>query len=263
VHQDGLLLEALLDIAPDHALVPALVERIESRRAAGRWGSTLSSASALLALSRYQAVQEQAAEYRGTVRSGDHGWTLDHGAPSTVAIDDPTAPIVIETEGRGELYVVRSTVGLAEGAVEPYDRQLEVRRAWLDASGDPIDVSAITVGDLVQVEVTVSTTADARAATVQNVAIVDALPGGLEIEHPRLRGSAAKGRTATAAADHVEFLDDRVLIFTPVGREPRTFRYALRAVTAGSYRAPPVQASCMYDEGIASLGGGGRVEITR
>ena len=40
-------------------------------------------------------------------------------------------------------------------------------------------------------------------------------------------------------------------------RTKRTFRYALRAMTAGRFELPAIEASCMYDAAYASLHGAG------
>ena len=90
---------------------------------------------------------------------------------------------------------------------------------------------------------------------------MDSLPGGLEIENPRLRTSDQT--LESAPADHVQFLNDRVVLFATARPGETVFRYALRAVAAGSFAAPPIQASCMYNESIRSIHGTGqRVRIT-
>jgi uncharacterized protein YfaS (alpha-2-macroglobulin family) len=60
---------------------------------------------------------------------------------------------------------------------------------------------------------------------------------------------------------HVERRDDRLILFAdmPVGQGEH--RYLVRAVTAGSFVLPPVEASCMYDPGIYSVSGKGKVEV--
>ncbi|NLH41842.1 MAG: hypothetical protein GX448_08380, partial [Planctomycetes bacterium] len=125
-----------------------------------------------------------------------------------------------------------------------------------DREGNPIDANNLVVGDLVHVEIMVNTDGD----PVHNVAVVDALPGGLEVENPRLATSAGMDEPEEQP-DHVEFLDDRVVLFCTADKEPRTYRYALRVITAGEFSLPPIQGSCMYDESVASLGKAGRVTI--
>ena len=56
------------------------------------------------------------------------------------------------------------------------------------------------------------------------------------------------------AAERVEFLDDRVLIFATAYSSERTFRYALRAVTAGEFVHPAIEASSMYAPELRSRG---------
>ena len=148
------------------------------------------------------------------------------------------------------------TTGLSESPPVGMDRRLRVRRRWLDRHGNEIDPSTIRVGDLIQVEVKLSSIG---RSTIENVAIVDALPGGLEVENPRLKTSAAGAQSSPA--DRVQFLDDRVLIFATATPTVSTFRYALRAVTKGEFARPAIQASCMYDETLASIHGAGRIAI--
>ena len=103
------------------------------------------------------------------------------------------------------------------------------------------------MGDLIYVEVTLETmNGNSR---VPYVAVTDILPGGMEVEHPRLATSTQFSKPVGAQAERVEFLDDRVLI----GSE-RTFRYALRAVTAGEFVHPAIEAASMYAPELRSRG---------
>jgi uncharacterized protein YfaS (alpha-2-macroglobulin family) len=45
--------------------------------------------------------------------------------------------------------------------------------------------------------------------------------------------------------------------------KPRTFRYPVRAVSAGKFALQPIQASSMYDSDVASIHGGGTIEVVR
>ena len=113
------------------------------------------------------------------------------------------------------------------------------------------------MGDLVRVKATIST----PGPVVHNIALVDALPGGMEVENPRLATSAESHYSQSNRPDHVEFLDDRVVLFCTASKDKRTFEYALRVTTAGEFAVPPVQASCMYDPAVASLGPEGQLTI--
>ncbi|MEO8551917.1 MAG: hypothetical protein ABI678_18200, partial [Kofleriaceae bacterium] len=84
-----------------------------------------------------------------------------------------------------------------------------------------------------------------------NIALVDRLPAGLEIENPRL------GRTTKPdwvkdedqwATDFMNMRDDRIEAFGTL--PPHTSKklvYTVRAVTAGKFTLPPIEAEAMYD----------------
>jgi uncharacterized protein YfaS (alpha-2-macroglobulin family) len=113
-----------------------------------------------------------------------------------------------------------------------------------------------------------SKSAEAGYEQIPNVAIVDALPAGFEVENPHLSTSVKTEPVAGAEhhesiAEHLEFLDDRVVLFTKSQQYQQTFHYSIRAITTGRFVAPPIQASCMYDEGISSIHGGGIVEVKK
>ena len=265
VQQTATLLNALLELDRDHPWIPGLVTKLMDSRKYGHWGNTAENAMALRALVRYQVVPQEPPSYSGTV-TGASGtlFPFQHAQPAAFTLANQATPLKLESAGQGQFFVNVTTTGLQKaGAVAAtYDRHLEVRRIWSNGEGQPIDPQQIKVGDLVQVAVTIRTLPNAESSLVRNVAVVDALPGGFEVENPRLSTSAeAADKPETAIADHVEFLDDRVVLFTSSFRKARTFRYALRAVATGKFVSPPIQASCMYSTDYASVHGGGKVEI--
>jgi uncharacterized protein YfaS (alpha-2-macroglobulin family) len=267
LRQEALLLLVLLENDPSHPWIPKLVKRVHAERRNGCWGSTLDNATALAALARYQTLAPFEAEYVGTLRLPDGTrHAFDHTKPTVVEFADTGEPAVVESRGTGAdphalgarpagtVLVSVVTEGLSGDAErKDYDRQLKVRRRWLDLEGNEVDGSSLVVGDLVNVETTISCPSLRGYAEIHNVAIVDALAGGMEVENPRLATSARAGGARECTPDHVEFLDDRVVIFSSVGHEARTFRYALRVIAEGDFALPPVQASCMYDEDYASV----------
>ena len=264
VRQEAVLLLALLEINPRHDWIPPLAERVNvARKGRGYWGSTLENATALAALARYQASGASSADFAGTVETPGGGKRrFSSAAPLTLTFDAGGRPVRIRSEGKGFLFVSAETEGLSTAtAASEYDRRIRVRRRWTDAEGRDVDPLAVRVGDLVNVETTLSAPGFGYGRWVHNIAVVDALPGGLEVENPRLSTSTANARRGSSPCDHVEFLDDRVVVFTSISRQPRTFRYSLRAVAEGDYALPPVQASCMYDAGCASVNGAGRMRV--
>ncbi|MBI5725745.1 MAG: hypothetical protein HZA50_17430 [Planctomycetes bacterium] len=261
--QQGRLLEVLMDLDPEHLWIKPLVEQIDKgRQQYGYWGTTLENASCIAALSRYMtAGKAEKPDFLGAILQGDKRLgRFNHQAPALIKIDDATQPVRIESQGTGKIYVSVTAEGqLKQGLFKPYDRNLSVRRAWVDRAGKPIDLAKLKVGDLVMVEVTLATKG---GSSVHNVAVVDVLPGCMEVENPAL-ATSEYGRTPSASAGHTEFLDDRVLIFTSAGSNELKFKYALRVISAGRFQAPPIQASCMYDPQFASVNSGNQtIEVS-
>ncbi|MDF1839139.1 MAG: hypothetical protein P1V35_14825, partial [Planctomycetota bacterium] len=268
IRQEGALLGTLIDLDPDHAWIPIVANRLNKARENGRWSSTLEDASALSALARYQALQPAAKSFTGTLLTGSgESFAFDSGRTSRFQLNAKQLagqPLTFQVQGEGQAFVVVDVEGMPSDPVEPYDNNLIVRRRLLDVDGKQLDPGqALHVGDLIQVEVELSCTPQAKGWNLPNVAIVDALPAGLEVENPRLSNSAQVVGQVSSRADRVEFREDRVVIFASARRSAATFRYNLRATLAGEYAVPPIQASSMYDPGYGSLGAPGSLSVKR
>ncbi len=263
VRQEAVLLSVLLELQSDHAWIPLLVRRLEDSRRRGSWGTTIENASALCALSKYQLRSKQPSAFTGTVQvDGESKLLFASDRVAALKVNDTLKPIRVLTEGRGEAFVSVTSTGLLKvDQIKPYDHNLQVRRRWLTREGKVVDHSRLRVGDLVQVEIQVAAPTLPDGESIENLAIVDALPGACEIEHPRLLTSAKADSTGPVEgqANRIEFHHDRVIIFAAASREIRVFRYALRVTTQGTFALPPAQASCMYDPAIASMTEQGKV----
>jgi uncharacterized protein YfaS (alpha-2-macroglobulin family) len=141
---------------------------------------------------------------------------------------------------------------------------LSISRTYRDLGGNEIDPSQgqLKLGDLVFVEIEVGNTS---GAYIQNIAVVDRLPAGFEVENPRL-GRATKAEwMKDEEAWPTEFMnlrDDRLEAFG--GLSPRTKRkiiYTVRVVTSGKFTIPPVEAEAMYDPTLWARDQGGTAVI--
>jgi uncharacterized protein YfaS (alpha-2-macroglobulin family) len=265
VRQLGVLLDVLLTVDPEHPLLPHLARRLDESRENHRWGSTLSNAAAVAALARYRLQRSQEEpEYTVRIRCGDAEFSADHTETREFELPADESPVEVTCDGRGTAHVIVRTEGLARTAEGlEHDHGLVVRKRWFTSAGAPVDPRSVSVGDLVQVAVTLSAPAAERGKTFGNIAVLDLLPAGFEVENPRLATSAARGRVRLGQADRVEFLDDRVIVFAGAGREERTFTWFLRVVAGGRFAIPPTQASCMYVPELSSIHGEGAMEVRR
>ena len=154
-------------------------------------------------------------------------------------------------EGGQRLYWEVSDKGFDRRVPEEsLSEGMEVSRRYLDAEGSP--VTRVRQGDTV----TVSVSARAYGGPVEHAVIVDLLPGGFEMD---LSSPAeGSGGEEPLISDRRE---DRMILFVPLGTEPSSFSYRIRAVNRGTYVLPPVQAEDMYDRSVRARSSAGTVTV--
>jgi hypothetical protein len=120
------------------------------------------------------------------------------------------------------------------------------------------------LGDPVFVELSL---ANLTAERISNVALVDRIPAGWEIENPRLGRGGSEGLewldTDTLwQPDHLNLRDDRLEAFGALEKGATVkVVYGVRAVSAGTFRIPTAEAEAMYDPRIWAREGGGQAVI--
>ncbi|MHC4391090.1 MAG: alpha-2-macroglobulin family protein [Planctomycetota bacterium] len=256
--QLGAFLAVLAQVDPASPLAAQTAERLLEARKGARFSNTLENATALLGLSRLAAARGPRAlqTFRGTLAVGPEGRAhrFSHEAPLHVELEGERVSITLSGEGTAYLALTVRGVPLEEaGAHEPTDRGLRVRRRFLDAEGVERSLTEVRGGELLTVELELNAPGLNAWDRRGEIVILDLLPGGFEIENPRLATSV--GRLDTGAAERTELLSDRAIFFTSAGPEVSTYRYTIRAVTEGDFAVPPPHASSMYDPGLTSVGG--------
>lgn len=259
--EDALMLSVLADVAPRHKSVIPLMQNLVKRATVGRWYNTQENAYALMALGKIGKVLGQD-PYWGTVYvGGQETKRFSNERPLTVRLDGSEAvgkEVKITITGKGTAFVGIQVEGIKAGVLPAKSSGLEVSRKYYDPNGQPVSPDAINQGDLLAVELVVSPVGGAR---VENVAIVDLLPAGLEIENPRLSGdSVFDWMKDRSVPDYVDIRDDRIIMFATL-ETTRTFYYTARAVTKGEFVLPHVHAEAMYDPATQGYSGGGKLTV--
>ncbi|MDF7680225.1 alpha-2-macroglobulin [Enterobacteriaceae bacterium ESL0689] len=149
-------------------------------------------------------------------------------------------------------------------------RGLEITRDYTDEQGNP--VTQVTLGQKINVHLKV------RANSQQgldNLAIVDLLPGGFEVvqqappepesdnsdgenEASDSEGSAAwlsplAASGSTWAVDYSDIREDRVVIYGSATTDVQEFVYQIKATNTGSFIIPPAYGEAMYDREVQAL----------
>ncbi|MDB4952487.1 MAG: hypothetical protein JWO36_56 [Myxococcales bacterium] len=142
---------------------------------------------------------------------------------------------------------------------------LSVKRTYKTLDGTDVDVSqgTLKLGDLVFVELEVGNTSGIE---IQNIALVDRLPAGFEIENARLGRSMKLDWVKPEESWAYEFMnqrDDHLEAFgsLPAG-ETKKLVYTVRAVTSGKFTVPPVEAEAMYDPTLWARDKGGTAVVS-
>ena len=223
----SMLLEHMIDLRPSDQRMLLVVQAVRKARTNGWWGTTLDTVAATGALIKWMGIQSPC-DFTGVVTTGNEQITFTDESPCRVIREDQSSPIQVNLQGTGHATLRVHGEGRPKpGVVQNEEhRGLLVTRKWTTPDGEPLPDRPIRVGDLIYVEVSLETMNG--SSRVPYVAVTDILPGGMEVEHPRLATSTQFSKPVGAQAERVEFLDDRVLIFATAYSSERTFRYACR-----------------------------------
>jgi len=98
---------------------------------------------------------------------------------------------------------------------------------------------------------------------VTDVAVVDLLPGGFELAlDQQANRSFDQLATGSMLRDYGEAREDRVIVFGQAGTNLTEFRYPVKAVTAGTFVLPVVEAEAMYDRTVRARTAAGSFTVT-
>jgi uncharacterized protein YfaS (alpha-2-macroglobulin family) len=137
-------------------------------------------------------------------------------------------------------------------------KQIEVFREFDNEKGEPVTSSPV------ESKVDVKMSLRAIDSPVSNVAIVDMIPGGFEIDiSPEGLGSRASGPTdaTTWRPDFIDVREDRVVFYGTVGTDAQTFSYRLKPTNRGTFVVPPLYAEGMYNRSVQARSVGGKFVI--
>lgn len=262
IRSKAIMLDILAEVDPASPQVPALVGDLTRQAAVGRWYTTQENAFAFLALGKISRTQAQA-DYTGRfVVDGQDIASFDEENQRFASKDWGGQAVTLDLNGAGRAYYFWRADGLPAALdVDEYDNDLVVRRRFLTERGAALtDYNNFRQGDLIVAELTIR----APKERLENVAVMDLLPAGFEIENPRLQSRAGIDWIEDTGfqPDHLDIRDDRLVLFGDFSEgETVKFYYGLRAVTAGTFKLPPVRAEAMYAPTKASVASSGRVVV--
>jgi uncharacterized protein YfaS (alpha-2-macroglobulin family) len=251
VRNTAQLLSLWTEVEPRSPEAARLVQRLLLWGKENRWHSTQENAAVATALGRYLLKTGYSKEnaLEGALMDGDRPiLAFRSGTKATVALKDfPGEPsLKIRTTGTGSGYYSWTATGTPLSAPKPDRKGIFVDCFWTDRQGTPFpEGEPLPQGTEIVVTLRLS-----PAVSVNDVAVSYLLPAGMELENPRLTDDSAP---QTPGVRH-DIRDDRLLIFIDRLDKETDYRFAMRAVTKGTFAQPPISAEGMYDPGIRFVG---------
>ncbi len=255
---------ALLDFKPDDARIERLVDYLLRNRdhAKFSWGTTESNAHALLAIGEYYRHHpvKAGAPKVGVVPAGGAAVTLgDRGAAKF-----DSAAVTAENGGDATAYISWKALELVPAGSakdEPGSGALKVERKFFKSNGEPADMEDLRCGDLVVVDIAVSS---AEKRTLSDLVVEDLFAAAFEPVHGDL-DPAVWGASGASWVMRKDARDDRMLVFSKkftleAGNEVH-FRYPVRVVSAGEFVLPGTALEGMYDPRLKCRRAAGRIVV--
>ncbi|MBI9107031.1 MAG: alpha-2-macroglobulin family protein [Spirochaetales bacterium] len=221
--------------------------------------STFSANYAMLGISSYlEAVQpavnrglelsEEDAQKNAVVLKpeGDTLLSADYSAKAE--------SVSIRNKDSVPLFYQLTSAGFDLEIPQQSNNGIEVFREYVTDEGEV--VNELPVGSNINVRIRCRALESKR---INNIAIVDLLPAGLEADIRSIRDSASSGNMKP---EYIDIREDRVILFVDINQDMKEFTYKARAINTGSFVTPPAFAESMYDLDIWSLNPCERLVIT-
>jgi len=260
IRNDAITLMMQMAIGADNSLVQPQAEKL-MRYLEKRRYSTQDAAFLVTALAEYlkknagdlnQANMNITTPEGTEDHTGDFAFRTTHKGPGTA--------YHVVNRGATPLYVYFTTEGILKNPeVTAEANGIRVARTLHNDTGIiPQDTLKHGENYLISLEITCD-------EDFENIVLVDLLPGGLEVENPRLDGGAmaAWKKKGGLIPSYLDLRDDRlVAAFDRLSRGTHHFYYVARAVTPGTFQHPGANAECMYDVQFNGRTAGGSITIT-
>jgi len=238
------------------------------------WFQTESAATTILAVDAYANAAAQSAAGKLDIAAIDKKGVekaLEVPAQFKLAkfgLPIDTAKLKFGNQGDLPLFYSWSETGYERNLpATAQGNGLEIIREFLDDKGNAI--TQAQVGDEVTVRVRVRST-DPKRPNVQQVALVDVLPGGME---PVLNAPSDDdnpdtplwqrrlGGKSTWAITYADIREDRVIFFGDVGSGVTEVTYKVKATNVGNFVVPSAYGEAMYERRIFARSAGANFKI--
>ena len=276
----GMILDALVEM---NRLEEAetLTREISKYISSSQWYSTQTIGYTLLGVGKYVTDLQKGSEKSrlvgsitladGTVvpfntdKTFTHRITQGFGQPIRVLLDD--------VAGAKKAFTTLAWDGVPlESNISDAQENLSLKVKWLNESGETMDVNEIKQGTTFWGYFYVENSSDMDR--VDEIALVQMLPSGWEIENTRLSDESMPDWSESMnlnRADYTDIRDDRMMWFFDLYKDRYNnnkynsleFLVKLNAVTVGEFDLPPTLVEAMYNGSFKATKTGTRVKVVK
>lgn len=267
--RDQAIMLDILTLVRDFERGSALYNQIAEAVSSPRWYSTQTTGYALLALAKYvAAVKTVETELTGIVTFADQS-RLELVVSDLVGLvgldpQDGGGRISFTNTASVPVFAALEWEGIPKrGELEPEAKNLILKTDYYDQWGNPVDISRLTQGDTFYAVFHVDHEAD---MDIYELALVQVLPAGWEIENLRVTQGTLPLWTERFNLGHEEYVDirdDRIMwFFDRMQWDPGyDFIVKINAVTVGQFYLPPTLLEAMYNNDYKVTTSGQAVEV--
>lgn len=208
------------------------------------------------------------------------------GKPPRSAVPLATNKLLLAKDGATPAFYMLSEAGYDRGAPnKEISDGLQVQREYLDLDGKALNQVKVGEEFLVRLRLRAK-----EHDEIQQVAVVDLLPGGVEPVYnlpataqassdeeecsdecdsdgeqqaPAWQPPVGEAKLSDWTPEFADVRDDRVVLYGTVLRDVGTFVYRVRATNAGTFGTPPAYAEGMYDATVQARGKSGTLQIVK
>ena len=232
------------------------------------WYSTQTTAYSLIALSNVVGDKKENV-VKGIVDID--GKTMEYSTDSAKRIliegDAKSVKVIPDVDGVTYVNYYLEAVPV-NSTMEDYSDGFELTRNFYDNDGKKYDVANVKAGDSFWLEVVVKPTERNMESLIDNIALMQVLPSGFEIENTRITGESLPkwvnndNLLEYAYVSYMDIRDDRVMwFFNYSGNHDYRFFVKLNAVTKGEFDFPGTALEAMYDNDYKAYKKGNRITI--
>jgi hypothetical protein len=153
----------------------------------------------------------------------------------------------------GGLYYVNVQAGYPLALPsEAKTNGIEVQRTFINKNAEIAE--NIKPGDEITVRLRVRST---QLENIENVAVVDLLPGGFEVIRESVNRSSGAG-----SSNYIDIREDRIVFYANITNRVSEITYKVKVTAAGKFNVPSSFAEAMYDRSLTGYSAASTVEVT-